>query len=410
MPPHQGLGFTTLEPLADNVAQGYRHESVPNGAVTYHNYHFTRTHFDWPEQVPPVNERIDGFSPNLNKELHIGHLRNLVVGSSIVKISGTKERPVAMLGACLGIKEGALQKLQWWYKLAKYAPDIYMDVDLIPQNYDYKDFADGVLTELKELDKDGKPKVRDQRGCKVTPGPDPVIVRKASGQASYAMHDLMFAVKVKPTKYVTAGEQSSHFKGIGLSDKHLPMGIVLGADGKKMRSRTGDAFPASDALKLIQDSLREGSPTELAWNVLAWNFLAVGRAQNVTFDPTLWANPDSGGLYITYTQARVKSALTAARVEDPYPFEPLPDYDEVTDLPLLAMASYFSYYLKRARMDFDPCPIANYALSLAKRMGQAMELQRVIGGTRGFQCALWAANSTLRHCMELLTMNVLDKV
>lgn len=396
----------TLEPIAANIAKGYRHEIIPNGAVTYHNYHFTPTHFDWPEQVGPVNERFDGFSPNLNKDLHIGHLRNLVVGSSLVKVTVTKERPVAMLGASLGVVEGALQKLQEWYKLAKYSPDIYMDVDLIPQDYDYKEFADGVYAEIEE----SMMKVRDHRGCKVTHGPDPVIVRKANGQATYAMHDLKFAEKVKPTKYVTAGEQSAHFNSIGLGDKHLPMGIVLGADGKKMRSRTGDAFLATDALKLIQDSLRDGSATELAWNVLAWNFLSVSRSQNVTFDPMLWANPDSGGLYITYTFARVRSALKAAGVEDPHPFEPLPDYNEVTDLPLLALSSYFSFYLRRARSDFDSCPIANYALSLAKKLGQAMELQRVIGGQRGFQCALWEANNTLRHCMELLTMNVLDKV
>jgi arginyl-tRNA synthetase len=147
----------------------------------------------------------------------------------------------------------------------------------------------------------------------------------------------------------------------------------------------------------------------LAWNVLAWNFLSAKREADVKFDPKEWANPNKGGMYISYTYARVGKALKDAGVEAPYPFEPEPVWD-VMDVPILGHANYFPYYLKRARKEMDPVAIAQFAFSLALRLGKVMEQRRVIGGTRSFQCALWSANDTLRHCMELLTMYPLERV
>lgn len=396
LPPYQGVGFTSLKAIDPQLVRGYRHESVGAEPITYHNYHFTLTEFEWPEGIPAVDAKIDGFSPNLNKTLHIGHLRNLVLGSSLVKITGTTLSPVAMLGASLGFQKGALTELEQWYKQADYHPIIHLDVDLIPQWYDWSDYTDGV---------------GELAGCKVTRTDPPVVVRKSNGQASYAAHDLAFAAKVKPTHYVTAAEQSEHFKSIGLGNKHLPMGIVLGEDGKKMSSRNGTAFYADGALQLVSDSLLRNTTVDaldIAWNVIAWNFLSAKRTQNLKFIPDDWANPDKGGLYITYTHARVKSALDKAGVE-PGPFDPHPVYEEI-DLPLLGLANYFPYYIKQARNKMDPCPVAVYAFELAKRMGKTMEQQRVIGGTFSFQCAMWSANNVLKHCMELLTMKPITVV
>ena len=376
-------GHSIFSPTA-----GMRYEKVGR----YHNYHFTTSNFDWPEISRPIQAVIDGFSPNLNKTLHIGHLRNLALGSALVKVTGTENSPVAMLGAALGTSAESITALANWYALANYSPTMYYDTGLVAL-YD----LNPALIETK----DGN---GEQAGCKVWHGPKgPVIVRKSDGSCAYAAHDLLFAKLVTPTHYVTADEQRGHFESVGLKDKHLPMGLVQGVDGKKIKSRTGDAMMATDALDLVKESLGEGAQEKLAWNVLAWNFLSVSRTQNVKFIPELWANPDRGGLYISYTLARVKSALQKAEIVAP---------SEVleVDVPLYAISSYFHHYLKAARDTMDPCPIANYAFMLAKAVGSQMEKQRVIGGTPSFQFAMVKARSTLQTCMELLTMYPLDEV
>jgi arginyl-tRNA synthetase len=295
-----------------------------------------------------------------------------------------------MLGASLGELPDAMDCLKKWYSLAKYDPILYKDTE---------------LDEFIPVEKG----VGEQEGCLVWNGPNgPVIVQKSDGTKTYAMHDLMFAKKVAPTHYVTAIEQQEHFASLGLKDRHLPMGLVLGEDGKKIKSRSGDALFAEEALQLVKRSLKDGTE-ELAWNVLAWNFLSVGRSQNVKFIPSLWANPDRGGLYISYTYARVKSALKAAGYEDPVGFEPHPQY-EPQDVLLMGYAAYYSFYSKRAIEEMDSCPVAQYAFDLAKKLGKVMEQRRVVGGSFSFKSALWRCMTTLGWCMKHLTMNVLDQM
>jgi hypothetical protein len=88
LPPHLGVGFCMrAEPIAPKMFDGYRFEQVG----PFYNYHFTKERFSWPfapVEYPSVT--LDGFSPNLNKRLHVGHLRNLVLASSLRNILGAK--------------------------------------------------------------------------------------------------------------------------------------------------------------------------------------------------------------------------------------------------------------------------------------------------------------------------------
>jgi arginyl-tRNA synthetase len=132
----------------------------------------------------------------------------------------------------------------------------------------------------------------------------------------YAFHDLAFAKLVGPTHYITGAEQKEHFASLGLGDKHLPMGLVLGSDGKKLKSRASkegvpaDSPKAEAIMEEVMENLEDSCPDKrkLAWNVLAWNFLTVARTQNVKYNPADWTKADAPGLYITYTFARVKKA------------------------------------------------------------------------------------------------------
>lgn len=360
----------------------YRTEQVGR----YWNYHFTEKFWEWPiEQAFFGHDYvIDGFSPNLNKELHIGHLRNLAVARSLKGIH-PNAKMVAMLGAAVGIEPWALEQLDNWYQFVGYLPDMYYDNQL-PDNVDTVDGTG------------------EQAGCKVWNGPKgPVIVTRSDGRHTYAHHDLSFMKLVGPTHYVTGAEQKEHFESLGIGDKHLPMGLVLGPDGKKMSSRNGDVMTAKEALQSVVDHLQDTpEPEALAWNVVAWNFLKTNRGKNVMFKPEDWTKNDSPGMYISYTYARVGKAINGLMGAT----TPLTE----ADIRLLGVASYKEYYLARAQELMDASPIANYALDLAKEMTQAYHHEKIIGGRPGFQFAMRRAHGTLGLCMDYLGMKQLKEV
>jgi arginyl-tRNA synthetase len=465
MPDKQGAGFFSMTPIPpeekkSNLGWGYREEVVGR----YHNYYFTPDCYHWPD-VPwynanPPHYIVDAFSPNLDKQLHVGHLRNLALATSLSRIFNRNAEFVALLGASKGVLKSAQDNLDKWFKFVGYEPTLYYDV-LMPRDEDIvvrrlapmpkKAMTVGAMIELEE--------------CTVWDGPNgPVIVLRGDGKPLYTFHDIAFAKTVGPTHYVTGHEQTDHFKNLGLGDRHRPMGLVLGKTDKgweKMKSRSGEAFLAEDLIQLVMEKLKEGKKLtkktkdgdefdnedeyghtdtrRLAWNVLAWNFLTCSREQNVKFDVDRWTDPNSGGLYITYTYARIKAALKKAGgihgdfnfniqpdersmmaqgcrgfyEEDGTKRKPAPDphYDLTqADANLLGWGSYRHYYKWRAMESFDPATLANYAHDLARKLGQAYHAERMEGGRYGFCHAVYRAMTDLWHTMNDLGMFTLEEV
>lgn len=386
LPPDVGVGFSAFQDPSEYADQGYRQDSVGR----YVNFHFTLQHWAWPVAVK--NDQpyvIDGFSPNLNKELHIGHLRNLIVATSLSRLF-PQAKMVAMLGAAVGVEPYAMGQLDEFYQRAGYLPDLYYDNQLPP----FTDTVDG----------EG-----EQAGCQVWQGPKgPVIVTRSDGRHTYAYHDLSFAKLVSPSHYVTGAEQKDHFDSLGFGHKHLPMGLVLGADGKKVSSRHGGALTLREAVLAVADALQtvksgyNPDTIELAWNVVAWNFLKNNRAKNAIFNPEQWTQIDSPGMYISYTYARTDSAL--GELEG--------DAGQITEaeLPLLGVCSYSNYYIGRAVELMDASPVANYALELAQAITKAYHAEKIQGGRPGLAFAMRHAHNTLGECMNILGMKQLNRV
>jgi arginyl-tRNA synthetase len=386
IPLNIGVGVSSFEEHPEYVTLGYKPENVGR----YWNYHFTVRNWKYPTE-PKMDHpyTIDGFSPNLNKELHIGHLRNLIVATSLSRLF-PKAKMVAMLGAAVGVEPYAMGMLDEFYQRAGYLPDLYYD-NKLPDN-------------VETVDGEG-----EQAGCKVWIGPKgPIIVTRSDGRHTYAHHDLCFANLVGPTHYVTGAEQKEHFESLGFGHKHLAMGLVLGADGKKISSRNGGAMSLREAVLSVADALQEyksgynPDTMDLAWNVVAWNMLKNSRAKNVLFNPEQWTKIDSPGMYITYTYARVDSALS--NIEG--------DESQITeqDVKLLGACSYLNYYIERAQDQMDASPIANFTLDLAKEITSAYHAEKIQGGRPGYQFAMLHAHHTLGKCMDLLGMKLLTRV
>lgn len=389
IPEGKGLGFSSSVPL-DYTNYDYR----PLGR--YHNYHFTPQNLKWPLEITvPQGLCIDAFSPNLNKQLHVGHLRNLAIAASLhnTLTDRSSAQFVAFLGKSLGVDESAEENLKNWYQFLNYKPTIFYDTD-VSEKYP----VEGIPGEGEYL------------GCQVWPGAKhPTVIRRTDGRTTYAYHDLAFAKAVGPTHYLTGAEQFEHFANLDMAEKHLPMGLVLDPKtGKKMKSRDGNALSAAAALELVMSKLKETpEPKKLAWNVIAWNFLRVNRPKDVAFDVDNWTQPDAPGLYITYTHTRLMSALKNTEVCSNLASDI--NYSQA-DMNLLGYQAYENYYLQKAITHMDPSSIANFAHELAKKLNLAYHAERIKDGRPAFKRAVYTATNTLYRCMSYLGMFSVDKV
>lgn len=406
IPSKYGVGFFSMEKvdLPSCQLEGFRYEKVGR----CHNYHATVDACDWPLLYHTDLECIiDGFSPNLNKKFHIGHLRNLLIAASLQKLLSLPRynadaKFVAMLGASLGVTQAGWDDWAHWTGCVDYHPKEYYDVALPNDIVEtYKEPIPGRFSvgELEEMEAAAPEYWDGPRG--------PVIVKRGDGTPLYAYHDLAFMKLVGPTHYITGDEQREHFINLGIQDRHLRMGLVLGTDGKKMKSRTGDSVKIQEAIDMVQESLNQTEHREdLAWNILVGNLLQCTRSSNVKFDPQTWADPNGMGLYINYTYARLLSALKAYKpITTPY-YRP----EKQIDADLHFWSSMSHYFIHRAVTQLDPAPVVHYLHDLAKVATTAYYEELIGDGRPAFRHAIDMVAYTMECCMDLLGMKPLPRI
>ena len=186
---------------------------------------------------------------------------------------------------------------------------------------------------------------------------------------------------------------------------------MLGADMKKMRSTVKAEGENANAMlidELIDSVLAILKPTpepmSLAWNVIAWQFNSTSAGKNTICDINNWCKTTSPGIYISHTNAKISKALGAAKKS--------PDKDllDDEDANLCGFASYFQYHWKKAIENKEPCYIAQFALSLAKKLSEIYAKKSIRLGEPGLLYSLQYAVGILQQCMTLLGMKVLPEV
>lgn len=295
---------------------------------------------------------IDFSSPNVAKEMHVGHLRSTIIGECLARLFeflghdvvrhnhigdwGTafgmliaymkKEAPQVLTGQ----QKTDLTHLVAWYKASKKRFDedlnfkkqaqlevvslqqgqkearigweiicdisrkayqeIYqlLNVHLIERG---ESFYNPYLVEIvADLEKKGLVQISDGAKCIFLEGfqnregdPLPLMIQKSDGGYNYDTTDMAtiyHRIKIELGKrliYVTDAGQSTHFQMIfkaaekaGYLDQtqvrvdHVPFGLVLGADGKKFRTRSGETERLIDLLQAAIDQadkiLQERNP------------------------------------------------------------------------------------------------------------------------------------------------------
>ena len=222
---------------------------------------------------PKVYEYIDGFSPNLNKHLHVGHLSNLVIANAMQKL-GIAKKSIAILGDTVS---GSISKEDALLSYKKYCDDFKYKVDEIFYASEMK-LKSNIL-----IDGEG-----DYQGAKVFDlGDEKVVGIKSTGLTSYFYQDVALVEHLNSsTIYLTGLEQTNHFNSVKKlypDIKHIGLGLVL-LDGKKMSSSDGNIIYLED---FINDLLKIfDNDIQLVYNILAGQILKSGVSVNKSIDTT----------------------------------------------------------------------------------------------------------------------------
>ncbi len=278
---------------------------------------------------------VDFSSPNIAKEMHVGHLRSTIIGDSIARILEFRGYDVLRLnhvgdwGTQFGmliaylreaypealttadaldigdlvslykqakvrfdedpdfketarnevvkLQAGAADSLHAWNLLCQQSRRefqiIYdlLDIQLTERGESfYNPFLADIVTQLDErglLEENDGAKCVFLEGFTNKEGDSlPLIVQKTDGGFNYATTDLA-ALKYRIERdlaeriiYVTDSGQANHFAGVFQVAKkagilpenvevvHVPFGLVLGRDGKKIKTRAGKTIKLKDLL------------------------------------------------------------------------------------------------------------------------------------------------------------------
>jgi len=308
MPGNMGFGFCVYGEPSDEIkewaeswgfllekGEGYTNILVPKN-------------FDISECFDKFSQYkyCDGFSPNLNKHLHIGHMSNFIIAKTFQSM-GVADKFISILGDTL---DGDVEKHEAYHMYRTYCETFGLHV------------SDVYYASAIEYDGDLlKPGEGDYEGTQIfDTGEEKIVGVKSDGSSSYFYQDMALADTLDaPTLYLTGNEQDEHFKTLKKFHpltNHIGLGLVKlmkkdPEDGKvkelKMSSRDGNVIYFSDVL---DQCLKEfGNDYNLAYNVLAGFILKTDPTKDKKVQIELINNPkNSPGLYLSYTLARLTSA------------------------------------------------------------------------------------------------------
>ena len=244
-----------------------------------------------------VFDYVDGFSPNLNKHLHLGHFSNLIVAKAFQSL-GLGKKYIAILGDTL---DGSVEKQDAFDAFLKYCNLFGYKIDDIYYASGQKMLDESIL--LDGEDNYVGTKIFDIDGQKE-------VAIKSSGATTYFYQDVALAQKLNgSTLYLTGFEQNPHFKKLKKlfpRIAHVGLGLV-NIDGIKMSSSEGNTLMFEDVFNALLSKFN--SDDKLAWNVLAGHILKYSPAtvKNISMQ-TIDSPETSFGLYFSYTLAKMKSA------------------------------------------------------------------------------------------------------
>ena len=461
---------------------------------------------------------IDFSSPNIAKQMHVGHLRSTIIGDCLARIFeylgfdvlrlnhigdwGTAfgmliaylktHQPAVLTGQC----HTDLNHLVGWYRDSKkifdedtdfkktaqlevielqsgnpeslHAWQIICDISKTDyqQIYDLLDirltergesFYNPFLAEtVDDLTAKGLVSLSDGAKCIFLPGfinrdnePLPLIIQKSDGGYNYASTDLAAVkhrVEVEHASrilYLTDAGQGQHFsmifKAADLAGylnhdncrvrvDHVPFGLVLGPDGKKFKTRSGDTEPLIDlifaaikeAARLLQEraldldaAALENTAHILGVNALKYADLANNRIHDYVFSYERMLRFDGNtAAFLMYAYVRIQSLKRRAQTEPAIYLKVPLQLKEPAELDLALHLLRFEEILTQVAEDLLPNRLCEYLFNLAEKFNVFFRDCRVEGvseqNARLHLCDLTA--HLLKTGMNLLGLQTIEKM
>ncbi|MEL7353328.1 MAG: arginine--tRNA ligase [Cyanobacteria bacterium P01_A01_bin.116] len=471
---------------------------------------------------PPQKIIVDYPSPNIAKEMHVGHLRPAVIGEcfarvlefqghDVLKLShvGDWGTPFGMLIAYLqeaypdpedaakastsgelatfyrqakkrfdedeAFKENARQAvvklqagdeavLEAWQRVCQLSKRSYRKIyDLLNISQDivdrgesfYNPYLPDVITELNKLgmlvEDDGAQCVFLEGFTNKDGDPLPMIVQKSNGGYNYSTTDLaairyrINEDKVDRIVYTTDAGQSNHFAQIfqvarragwvpeDVELSYAPFGLVQGEDGKRLKSRSGEAVPLQELLDEaiartrsdIESRLESEERTEsdefiqnvaekVGIGAVKYADLSQNRISNYTFSyKKMLALQGNTAPYMMYAYVRVQGISRKGDV-DLSQLEASLQLSEESEFTLAKHILQLDEVLAEVETELLPNRLCQYLFELSQKFNQfydkcsvlqAEEPQRT---SRLVLCDLTAR--TLKLGMSLLGIDVLERM
>lgn len=320
------------------------------GWIDYHNFETMEsgkfTNIILPEDVVMKDifeedtkyKYVDGFSPNLNKHLHIGHFSNLVLANSLQSM-GIGESNIAIMGDTL---DGDVTKAEAWTAYQDLCKDFNYKVETVYMASKMEYFGDKLV--------DGTDKYEGTKVFEI--GDEKIVGLKSDGSTTYFYQDVALASHLDgPTLYLTGNEQDGHFNILNKmfpGVNHLGLGLVT-LNGKKASSRDGNVIYITDVMDMLMEKFDNNK--ELVYNVFAGQILKSLPKSNKEIKTKDIDNPkNSEGLYLSYTLARLKSAGVI--------------YEEIDDF----LTNEFKFVYLKAKTNLAPNLLFSSLVTLCKKI------------------------------------------
>ena len=243
--------------------------------------------------------------------------------------------------------------------------------------------------------------------------PLPLIIQKADGGYNYATSDLACIldrienVGSREFLYVVGAEQAQHFAMVfevarkanlmddGVKAIHVPFGLVMGTDGKKLASRTGGAVHLNDLLmeaveradSIVADknpSLSETDRAEVAEmlgiGAIKYADLSTDRNNNYTFEWEKMLSFDGNTApYLQYAHARICSIFSKEGIDRKSTRQASINLSEDRELNLGRALIGFPESLDSACLSHSPHKLATQLHTIAQAFASFYESCPVLG-------------------------------
>lgn len=471
--------------------------------------------------VPPLTKIkkiiVEFSSPNVAKELHVGHLRSTIIGESLARlfeflghdvlrlnhigdwgtqfgmlITYLKENESEVLA---GNKETDLSSLMNWYRESKKVFDADPEFKKRAQLQvvslqggekealaawekireisrkgfqEIYDFLDVKITErgesfyndmlpkvIEDYEKKGVVEVSDGAKCVFLKGFKakdgtalPVILQKSDGGFNYATTDsaaLLQRVTVEKADriiYVVDAGQQLHFQMVfaaavkaGYYDlgkvqvEHVPFGVVLGPDGKKFKTRSGETERLIDLLReavrrakeLLKERLQEANEKELdqlaeilGVDAVKYADLSCHRIKDYVFSYDRMLNFEGNtAAYLLYSYVRIQGIKRKVNkdINAVYATTPI-KLEHPTEVVLGLKLRQFGETLAYMDRDLLPNRLSDYLYDLAEKFHAFFRDCRVEGvseeSSRLVLCEL--TGRILKQGLYILGLKTMDRM